>query len=116
MAVAMTMSVSSGRCGPWASIAPTGSTTSVCSRSKSRTSSHVSCASSCTGIRILQRALLAREHRLGNMTNNLPEHLNIADWLLDARVREGRGDRPALLTDQGTFTYRDVQVLANRFV
>jgi benzoate-CoA ligase family protein len=34
---------------------------------------------------------------------------------LDARVREGRGDRPALLTDQGTLTYRDVQALANRF-
>ena len=45
----------------------------------------------------------------------LPERLNIADWLLDARVREGRGERPALLTDQGTFTYRDVQALANRF-
>lgn len=41
--------------------------------------------------------------------------MNIADWLLDARVREGRGDRPALLTDRGTLTYRDVQVLANRF-
>jgi len=49
------------------------------------------------------------------MTNNLPEHLNIADWLLDARVREGRGDRPALLTDQGALTYREVQALANRF-
>ena len=46
---------------------------------------------------------------------DIPERLNIADWLLDARVREGRGDRPALLTDQGTFTYRDVQALANRF-
>lgn len=45
----------------------------------------------------------------------LPEHLNIADWLLDARVREGRGDRPALLTEQGTLAYRDVQALANRF-
>jgi benzoate-CoA ligase family protein len=45
----------------------------------------------------------------------LAERLNIADWLLDARVREGRGDRPALLTDRGTFTYRDVQGLANRF-
>src|SRR5881394_633230 len=45
----------------------------------------------------------------------LPERLNIADWLLDARVREGRGERPALLTDQGTFTYRDAQALANRF-
>ena len=51
------------------------------------------------------------------MSTELPERLNIAAWLLDARVREGRGggDRPALLTDQGTFTYRDVQALANRF-
>src|SRR5213592_973048 len=51
------------------------------------------------------------------MTKNLPERLNIADWLLDARVREGRGDRPALLTegDQGTHTYREVQALASRF-
>ena len=49
------------------------------------------------------------------MAFELPERLNIAEWLLDARVREGRGDRPALLTDHGTRTYRDVQVLANRF-
>jgi len=49
------------------------------------------------------------------MKTELPERLNIADWLLDARVREGRGDRPALLTDQGTLTYREVQALANRF-
>src|SRR6266550_2542385 len=51
------------------------------------------------------------------MSIELPERLNIADWLLDARVREGRGDRPALLTegDQGTHTYREVQALANRF-
>jgi acyl-coenzyme A synthetase/AMP-(fatty) acid ligase len=49
------------------------------------------------------------------MTHELPERLNIADWLLDARVREGRGNRPALLTDQGTLTYREVQELANRF-
>jgi acyl-coenzyme A synthetase/AMP-(fatty) acid ligase len=41
--------------------------------------------------------------------------LNIADWLLDARVREGKGDRPALLTDHATYTYREVQALANRF-
>ena len=41
--------------------------------------------------------------------------LNIADWLLDARVREGKGDRPALLTDHAKYTYRDVQALANRF-
>jgi benzoate-CoA ligase family protein len=49
------------------------------------------------------------------MTVTLPEQLNIADWLLDARVREGRGERTALLTDQGTLTYREVQALANRF-
>ena len=49
------------------------------------------------------------------MTIMLPEQLNIADWLLDARVREGRGERPALLTDQDTLTYRDVQALANKF-
>ena len=49
------------------------------------------------------------------MTHEHPERLNIADWLLDARVREGRGDRPALLTDQGRLTYREVQELANRF-
>lgn len=49
------------------------------------------------------------------MRHELPEHLNIADWLLDARVREGRGERRAVLTDQGALTYRDVQVLANRF-
>jgi benzoate-CoA ligase family protein len=49
------------------------------------------------------------------MTFELPERLNLADWLLDARVREGRGERPALLTDQGARTYRAVQALANRF-
>jgi benzoate-CoA ligase family protein len=45
----------------------------------------------------------------------LPERLNIAERFLDARVREGRGERPALLTDQGTLTYRDVQALAERW-
>src|SRR5688572_29505138 len=49
------------------------------------------------------------------MTYEPPERLNLADHFLDARVREGRGGRPALLTDSGTLTYRDVQTLANRF-
>lgn len=40
---------------------------------------------------------------------------NIADYFLDARVREGRGGRTALHTDTGTLTYTDVQSLANRF-
>ena len=49
------------------------------------------------------------------MTFEPPETFNIADHFLDARVREGNGDRTALLTDHGTFTYRDVQTQANRF-
>jgi benzoate-CoA ligase family protein len=49
------------------------------------------------------------------MTSTRPDRLNIADHFLDARVREGNGDRPALLTDRRTWTYRDVQTLANRF-
>ena len=49
------------------------------------------------------------------MTYEPPERLNLADHLLDARVREGRGGRRALVTDQGSLTYADVQALANRF-
>src|SRR2546426_6968583 len=44
-----------------------------------------------------------------------PEQFNIADYFLDARVREGKGHRPAVLTDEGTLTYREIQALANRF-
>jgi benzoate-CoA ligase family protein len=44
-----------------------------------------------------------------------PEQLNIADWFLDARLREGRGARIAIRTDGGTLTYADVAALANRF-
>jgi benzoate-CoA ligase family protein len=41
--------------------------------------------------------------------------MNLADWLLDARVREGKGDRTALLTDGGNVTYGEIQALANRY-
>lgn len=44
-----------------------------------------------------------------------PEQLNIADWFLDARVREGRGDRTAIVMDDRRLTYREVQRLAHRF-
>ena len=44
-----------------------------------------------------------------------PERFNIADYFLDARVREGRGGRTALVTDQGALTYAEVQARANRF-
>src|SRR4051812_46425573 len=49
------------------------------------------------------------------MTDELPTHLNMADFFLDARVREGRGGRTALLTDAGRLSYREVQALANRY-
>jgi len=51
----------------------------------------------------------------GPASDALPERLNIAERFLDARVREGRGERVALRTDQGTLTYRDVQALAERW-
>ena len=49
------------------------------------------------------------------MTYEPPEHFNIADYFLDDRVREGRGDRIAVRTDEGTYTYAEVQRLANRY-
>jgi len=49
------------------------------------------------------------------MTTALTERWNIADLFLDARVREGRGGRPALRTESGNRSYAEVQALANRF-
>ena len=44
-----------------------------------------------------------------------PEQFNIADYFLDARLSEGKGQRTALLTEHRTLDYREVQQLANRF-
>jgi len=44
-----------------------------------------------------------------------PERFNIAEYFLGDRIREGRGDRRALLTDDGETTYAEVDVLANRY-
>ena len=49
------------------------------------------------------------------MTATRSERLNIAEYFLDARIREGRGERIALRTDSGDLTYAQVQELANRF-
>jgi benzoate-CoA ligase family protein len=43
-----------------------------------------------------------------------PEDLNLADYFLDARVREGLGDKAALALDGASLSYREVQALANR--
>ena len=44
-----------------------------------------------------------------------PRRFNIAEYFLGDRVREGRGRRRALLTDEGEFTYAEVDALANRY-
>ncbi len=49
------------------------------------------------------------------MTQVPTERLNIAEYFLDARIQEGLGGRPALLTDSETLSYAEVQSLAQRF-
>jgi benzoate-CoA ligase family protein len=49
------------------------------------------------------------------MTFTPPERLNLADYLLDERVREGRGERIALRLADRELTYREVQAMADRF-
>src|SRR5262245_3183923 len=44
-----------------------------------------------------------------------PERSNIAAAFLNAQVREGRGSRMALRTEQANLTYAEVQALANRY-
>ena len=44
-----------------------------------------------------------------------PNPFNIADYFLDERVREGRGERIALRTRGGTVTYAALQARANQF-
>jgi benzoate-CoA ligase family protein len=39
----------------------------------------------------------------------------MADYFLDDRIREGKGERRAILTSGGTLTYAQVQALSNRF-
>lgn len=49
------------------------------------------------------------------MFEELPEDLNIADRFLDARLREGLGDKAALISGEERLTYREVQDRSNRF-
>ncbi len=49
------------------------------------------------------------------MSYSPPEQFNIADYFLDRRIEEGKGNRPAVRTDDAVLTYADVQALANRF-
>ncbi len=50
----------------------------------------------------------------GSLAPQFPERLNLAQHLLDARIAEGRGGNPALLTPELTHSYADVLAQANR--
>ena len=43
-----------------------------------------------------------------------PERFNLAEYYLDRRIAEGRGDRVAIIVGDQEFTYADVQAQANR--
>src|SRR5919201_3053012 len=45
----------------------------------------------------------------------IPARLNLAAYLLDARIAEGRGDRPALRCGRCTFSYADVARLSAQY-
>jgi len=49
------------------------------------------------------------------LSPNIPEFSNLADYCLDARMTENRGERRALITDTGEYTYAEVWRRANRF-
>lgn len=44
-----------------------------------------------------------------------PSRLNLADFLLDRHVREGRGENPAIKFMDQTISYARLQILVNRF-
>ena len=49
------------------------------------------------------------------MSYTPPERLNIAQYFLDRRIGEGRGERIAIRLDDRSLTYAEIQRLANRF-
>ncbi len=56
----------------------------------------------------------AVQYSIAAMRYELPERLNLAAHLLDARLAEGFGDRTAIRTDRETLSYRDVVTLSAR--
>jgi len=49
-----------------------------------------------------------------NTPPTFPERFNMAHYFLDARIEEGRGDHVAVIDDDGRYSYRQVQALANQ--
>jgi len=48
------------------------------------------------------------------MTVSFPEQFNMATYFLDDRIKEGLGDKVAVYYKDKTYTYSDVQKMANR--
>jgi acyl-coenzyme A synthetase/AMP-(fatty) acid ligase len=48
------------------------------------------------------------------MTVRFPEQFNMATYFLDDRIKEGLGDKVAVYYKDQTYTYSDVQKMANR--
>ena len=48
------------------------------------------------------------------MTITFPERFNMAEYFLDDRITEGRGDRVAVYYEDQKYTYAEVQRMANR--
>jgi benzoate-CoA ligase family protein len=46
---------------------------------------------------------------------NIPDAFNAADFFVDRNVREGRGDKVAVLCEERSFTYGQIQAGMNRF-
>lgn len=46
---------------------------------------------------------------------NLPETFNAADYFVDRNIREGRGEKVAVLCEDRAFTYNQIQESVNRF-
>jgi benzoate-CoA ligase len=44
-----------------------------------------------------------------------PEVFNLANYLLDERIREGKGNQRAIITDSRIYTYRELANLSNQF-
>lgn len=50
-----------------------------------------------------------------NTLQDLPQTFNAADYFVDRNVREGRGGKVAVLCEDRSFTYADIQAAMNRF-
>lgn len=57
--------------------------------------------------------ILQRPYRPG-MSSAPSSPLNVYDYFLGERITEGAGDRRALLTDEGTWTYREIHEASGR--